>query len=182
MSAFYRVGSAERTEVVQVCNDDDYGRFLELSGTPQASRWTPVAVKRVSSSLGKKLNQADFPFFRQQSLVMRRRAAEVLADLLTSNGELLDLTTEDGVELLVYNARVRDVLDYERSGLLKVQFPTDRIIGILRPHLRHSELLGEADIFRVPEGVSPTFVSERFRERVERAGLTGLVFQPVPVD
>ncbi|MBI5161266.1 MAG: hypothetical protein HY996_07625 [Micrococcales bacterium] len=47
-------------------------------------------------------------------------------------------------------------------------------------HAFRPDVISGLDIFKIPSlRVSPTYVSERFVERVEAAGLRGLVFNKV---
>ncbi|MBK8214973.1 MAG: hypothetical protein IPK71_14640 [Myxococcales bacterium] len=108
---------------------------------------------------------------------MRRAAVDALGDILDANGEVLPLSTGDGVELFVLNVRIVDALDEANSSLMK--FPgTDRMMRIKKIAFVTSKVEG-IDLFRLPHRASPTYVSERFVERVKVAGLRGLVFDKV---
>jgi hypothetical protein len=108
---------------------------------------------------------------------MRWSAADALHDILDANGEVLPLSTDDGVELFVLNARVIDALDEANSSLMK--FPgTNRIMRIKKVAFVASTIEG-VDLFRLPHRASSTYVSERFVERVKAAGLRGLAFNKV---
>jgi hypothetical protein len=108
---------------------------------------------------------------------MRRRSVDALQDMLLANGEVLPLSTDDGVELFVLNARVIDALDEANSSLMR--FPgTNRIMRIKKIAFVPS-LIKDVDLFRLPHRASSTYVSERFVERVKATGLRGLVFNKV---
>ena len=84
---------------------------------------------------------------------------------------------EDGIELFVLNVRAVDALDEERSNIMR--FPgSDRIMRIASIEFR-SALLGGLDIFRLPHRASSTYVSRRFVDRVNDAGLRGFDFNKV---
>lgn len=102
---------------------------------------------------------------------------DALRDILAVNSELLPLSTDDGVELYVLNARSIDALDEANSLLMR--FPgTNRIMHIQRVAFVASRIEG-VDVFRLPHRASSTYVSERFVERVMATGLRGLVFNEV---
>lgn len=177
LEAIYAPACAKDFEWVNLDSDEDYEVLRELDGSPRAGRWTPMAARRVRADGQKGFSPSDFPWLAGHALVMRRSAVDALRDLLEANGELLPLSTEDGVELFVLNAQVIDALDEANSVLWR--FPgTNRIMDIKKPAFLGSKLEG-VDLFRVPHRAMPTYVSERFVERVQAAGLRGLVFEKV---
>lgn len=108
---------------------------------------------------------------------MRRTAVDALRDLLEANGEILRLATKDRVELFLFNAQSVDALDQTKSKLLR--YPSSgRVMSISRPVFFEDALCG-VDLFLVPYTASPTYVSERFVERVRSTGLVGLEFEKV---
>lgn len=111
------------------------------------------------------------------ALVLRRSAIDALRDMLEANGELLPLSTDGGVALFVLNAQVIDALDEANSS--RTRFPgTDRIMRIEHAAFIPAAIEG-VDLFRLPHRAACTYVSERFVERVESAGLRGLIFDKV---
>lgn len=168
---------AEGYEWVNAVQDEDYEVFLQLDGQPRASTWKPIAVRRVRADERQAFNPSDFPWLGSHALIMRRAAVDALRDILDANGEVLPLSTDDGLELFVLNARIVDALDEANSSLMK--FPgTDRIMRIKRIAFVTSKIEG-IDLFRLPHRASSTYVSERFVERVRAAGLRALVFNKV---
>ena len=168
---------AEGYEWVNACDDRDYEIFLALDGEPRAATWKPVKVRRVRADKRQAFNPSDFPWLGSHALVMRRTAVEALRDLLDAHGEVLPLATEDGVALFAFNARVIDALDEAQSSLLK--FPgTNRIMRIMKVAFIPTAVHG-VDIFRLPPRASSTYVSDRFVDRVNAAGLRGLEFKKV---
>jgi hypothetical protein len=160
------------------CNDDaDYEVFLGFDGSPQEVQWQPVRVRRVRADERQEFKPSDFPWLGAHALVMRGRAVDALRDILDAHGEVLPLTTEDEVELFVFNARAIDALDEERSSIMK--FPgTNRIMRVTRVAFIESAVR-EVDVFRLPHRASSTYVSQRFVERVAEARLVGLEFKVV---
>jgi hypothetical protein len=173
----YQPVVAEGYEWVNTVSDEDYEVFLRFDGQPRGPTWQPVPVRRVRADDRQACHASDFPWLGEHALIMRRSAVEALRDILETNGEVLPLFTGDGVELYVLNARTIDALDETRSALTK--FPgTNRIMRIKRVAFDESKVRG-IDIFRLPHRASPTYVSQRFVDRVRDAGLRGLVFTKV---
>jgi hypothetical protein len=174
---FFEPMVREGYEWVNCVNQADYEVFARLEGSPQGNAWKPVPVRRVRADEQHDFRPSDFPWLGSDALVMRRKAVEALRDLLDSNGEVLALSTDDGVELFVLNAQVIDALDEPNSSLLK--FPgTNRIMRIRKCAFVVRAVEG-VDIFRLPHRASSTYVSGRFVERVLEAGLKGLEFKKV---
>lgn len=166
---------AEGYEWLNACDDRDYETFLALDGQLRAATWKPVKVRRVRADERQAFNPSDFPWLGSHALVMRKTAVEALRDLLDAHGEVLPLATDDGVELFAFNARVIDGLDEVRSSLMK--FPgTNRIMQITKIAFVPTVIRG-VDIFRLPHRASSTYVSDRFIQRVNAAGLRGLEFK-----
>lgn len=167
----------EGYEWINCVKPADYEVFAGFDGSSRGATWRPIPVRRVRADEHHEVKPSDFPWLGSDALVMRRSAVDALRDILDANGELLPLSTDDGVELFVLNARVLDALDEPNSSLMK--FPgTNRIMRIKKVAFVTSVVKG-ADMFRLPLRASSTYVSERFVERVNAAGLCGLVFSKV---
>ena len=164
-------------EWVNACDPEDYEVFWRFNGEPLSGSWRPIPVRRVPADARSAFRPADFPWLGGHALVMRRTAVDALRDLLERDGEVLPLSTRDEVDLYVLNARVIDAMDKARSVVVMIA-GTSRIQYIEHLVLVRSAVEG-ADVFRLPHRASATYVSERFVERVHRAGLVGLVFNKV---
>ncbi len=164
-------------EWVNCVNGEDYECFTRFDGTMLGRTWKPILVRRVRADRSQDMLRSDFPWLASDALVMRKSAVDALQDILRNNGELLQLETEDDVDLYVFNAKVIDALDRVRSEI--ISYPgTDRILMLKRPIFSSSEIDG-ADLFRLPHRASSTYVSENFVRRVGEAGLKGLDFKLV---
>jgi hypothetical protein len=73
--------------------------------------------------------------------------------------------------------RILDAIDEERSSILLFA-GTDRVMRIRKIAFVPS-LVQDIDIFRLPHRSTPTYVSQRFVDRVNSAKLRGLEFTPV---
>lgn len=173
----YKPLVAEGYEWVIACDDRDFETFAEFDGSRRSSSWKPIKVLRAKADDDDPGRPSDFPWLGASTLVFRRRAVEELRDLLEASGEILPLATTDDVELFVLNAQLVNALDEQRASLIK--FPgTNRIMHIQKVAFVDRKIQG-LDLFRLPHRGSPTYVSERFVERVNAAGLVGLEFNRV---
>jgi hypothetical protein len=173
----YKPMVREGFEWINCVDGDDYETFLSFDGSPRREHWTPVKVRRVRADKDSAFYSSDFPWLGADALVMRRKAVDVLRDLLEAYGEILPLEDEGGVELFVLNARALDALDEQRSEIQRFA-SSARIMRIKSLAFREPVVRG-VDIFRLPHRASAIYVSERFVEAVEKAGLVGLEFNKV---
>ncbi|WP_292147066.1 DUF1629 domain-containing protein [Mesorhizobium sp.] len=105
---------------------------------------------------------------------MRRPAVEALAASLRPYGELVALR---GEEVWLLNAtNVIDALDEARSRI--VRFDDGDILAI-ESYAFDAEKIGTAELFKLPMRASPVFVNDVFVERVRKAGLRNVSFEPV---
>lgn len=137
-----------------------------------AKKWRPLKVQA-----GKKSLWHDFPRLNGDH-AFSRRAVDALRDMLEPNGELLPLTTPSG-EFYAFNpTTVADVLD--RSAAVLTWQSEDHDLALWVDYYAfHDDKLEGKDVFRIPEDFISVFVSQRFVDRIESAGLTG--FNPVKV-
>lgn len=168
-------------ECINAINSDDYEIFRNFNGGRLGRKWAPIMVRRGLHPLNAKLKakESDFPWLASHALVLTKKAAMLLSDILSSNGELLPLLTEDGGELFVFNSRVVDALDEEHS-LIKRLTGSNKILLIKRAAFIDTLLQG-VDIFRLPHASSPTYVSENFVNKIKGSGLVGLRFKDIDV-
>jgi hypothetical protein len=134
-------------------------------------------MRIIREDQGKVLRESGSPWLGSHALVFRRQALGELEPLLLSHGELLPLDCVEP-DLVVFNAtRVVDALDEPASDILR--FANGRIMRITR-HAFRAEAVLDVDIFKLPTlRVSPTYVSDRFVDRLKSVGLQGLVFNKV---
>ncbi|GAB4543985.1 MAG: hypothetical protein Tsb0020_55510 [Haliangiales bacterium] len=173
----YKPIGADHYEIIHCVDEEDCDLFYDLDGTSRKDSWTPIQVKRAECEEPGDTLASDFPWFGSDVLIFRTRAVVALRDLLDRHGELLPLATEDDVKLFAFHAWVVDALDEERSKLLRIP-DTGQIMYIQKPAFFEDKIRG-LDIFRLSFRARPTYVSERFVERVHQAGLVGLDFEHV---
>src|SRR4030095_1391831 len=156
--------------------EEDHLWYRRLSGKPVAHEWpTPQVDIIYQNAKGKWLPSSDFPSFTISHIpVFSARAVAILGDVLTKNGELLPLNCIDG-DYFAYNVlNLVSALDQEKSDI--VRFPTGRIMTVRKYALNEDKLAGQM-IFKIPEIVLlSVFVTDRFKNKIEDAGLTGFCF------
>ena len=172
----YEPAPAEGYEWVNTVSPEDYDVFWSFDGKSLTSSWAPIRVRFVSSDEYHSAMRSDFPWLGSHALVLRKRAIDVLQPILRGQAEILPLVADDTQELAILNVtRVLDALCISQSEIIR--FPgTDRIMKVIRPEFRE-ELLANVDIFRLPFRASSTYVSQRFVDAIDRAGLKGLRFR-----
>lgn len=174
----YKALGADGFELCHPVNKEDYERIdVEIGGTPRQPSWKPISVRLIHEDEGNALAMSDSPWLGYGPLIFRPSAVEALGPMLREYGELLPLACPEA-ELMIYNpTRVLDALDDAASSVMR--FSDGRIMLIQR-HVFRSEVVGENDIFTIPdERVSPTFLSHRFVDRWKASGLKGIEFKQV---
>ena len=167
---------AEKYEWCDALTQEDRVALYGLDGVPRGKSWVPISVRMIPSHGANDLVWADTPWQNGTALVFRGSAVQVLGAMLLRCGELLSLRAQDGGELFVFNCRVIDALDQERSKLMVLK-KAGVVLRIEKPvFTRKCEGL---DLFRVALKASPTYVSERFVSAYEAAGLKGMKFKEV---
>ncbi len=156
------------------CEDERWEVFLELDGTPVASSWKPLRVRRVRVSRRQAFRPSDSPYRGSEVLVFRRSAIDALQDILETHGELLPLEDADGVELYAYNPRPLHAFDEVQS--IGSRDEHGKIQNAVR-HVFIPSVVEGVDIFKhACDRAGAIYVSRRFFERWKQAKLKGLDF------
>lgn len=101
---------------------------------------------------------------------------DALAPVLTQYGQLLPLT---GETVWLFNVTtVLDALDKEKSHI--VYFDDGDILDIER-HVFKKDVIGTAEVFKLPRRASAVYVTGSFVDKVRDAGLRDVAFVPVCV-
>jgi hypothetical protein len=176
MEIYKSIGSTGYEIIHCVEGYDGWQSLSKLDGTSRKTDWKPTLVRRVRPSKREGFRPADLPY-EACSLILRRSAVDALRDILDVHGELLPLEDEGGVELYVFNMRVIDALDRERSAI--DYFGEDnRHLWVRRPMFVRSALEG-VDVFKQAGVANSIYYSDRFLARVKAAKLKGLDFTKV---
>jgi hypothetical protein len=161
-----------------LASEPDMGLLSVIRGLPAATEWSTPAVATLEMGFdGESLPISDCPVFTTAA-AFSRAAVDALLDLLVENGEILPLECDEG-DFFVFNVtRELDALDEGASELRRFgRNGRGRVKQIVR-HVFIPERL-TASIFRIPQKPLRVYVTQRFVDRVEAAGLTGFRFSPV---
>lgn len=162
-------------EVLNCVDDDGWETLRLLDGSPRASTWKPLRVRRVRPSRRRKFRRSDCPCFGTHTLTLGRTAVEVFRDMLDAHGELLPLEDEEGMELWLHNTRALDAYDHERTEGSREE---DGRIRTATKHVFIPSIVEGVDIFKQAYPRRGTiYVSERFVQRYKHAKLKGMVFK-----
>ena len=162
-------------ELCQPTDDENFEVVnIRINGTTQQRNWTPIAVRIIDSDNGKKLLHSDAPWLGSHALIFSTAAIAAISPLLDEYGELLPLKSNGGTFKLFNPTKILDALDEEASSTTR--FSDGRIMRISK-YVFNLDVTDGVDIFKIPNlRVSPTFVSQRFVDLWNSAGLHGLRF------
>lgn len=143
-----------------------FEQFWALDGTT-ISDW----IEPVMAINGEERTYSDFPWLGEHAPILRKPAVDALTQVLLQYGQLLPM---QGEEVWLFNATtVIDALDTERSQI--AYFDDGSILAIER-HAFKTDVIGEAEIFKLPMRASPVYVTDVFVDRVRKANLRGVTF------
>lgn len=148
-------------------------RLAQVGLVPVSATWKPVSVEWARGT--KRRPICDFPIFYSIVRCFSRRALEALSPYTEGALEALPLDGLDDAYVAVHCIRWLDCaanftgVDQDRISIFSVNFV---------PRL-NAEAVADHDLFGVPEIRTKLFVSEHFKNAVERNGLIGLQFREV---
>lgn len=129
------------------------------------------------SDSGKKNYQFDISSSASPFYILSEKAIEALKDILEPRGQFLPINTASKKKKFVgyYPTNViRNALDIEKSGMKDYNY---EVLGIKKNNLVFKEGTTLDDyLFSLSEDRRYVFVTEKFRQRVEEAGLKGFDF------
>lgn len=159
-------------------NDEAYDDLLVEN--PQSINWRPQSLAKQWKPwpvLGPVNPFNDYPSISLIEPVFSRRAVDALTDMLTKNGELLHLKSESGDYYLYVVMTIIDALNQQTSRLTRSRDDAPAVYVDFFDF--EASALAGASIFRIPELPNYTLVTDRFKNRVEQAGLNGFRFVKV---
>ena len=143
-------------------------------GRSKIKDWHPFAVRPLEN----KDPFGDFSTMQGAPTVISKRAAEILADLIHGQVELLPLIAADQEWYLLYATNMVDAVDFSKSTVKF--FPNSQRIMWIDKLVFFADKVAGNHIFKIPQDkVSSIYVSDEFRQRVLDAGLTGIKFELV---
>lgn len=148
---------------------------LAFDGRLLADSYQPIEVE--VDPLGKR---GDFPHMALHVPVCTDRALAVIRPLLPPGSEILPLVVRPpeygplhALNIPVFDALDREKAEFEDDGYDMISVDTFAF---------REDVLGGAAIFRIKGlHLSYCYMNDAFREAVERSGLEGLIFKPLPM-
>lgn len=162
-----------------VTKDDRWTLNESFRGVPYPrDRWVPFKVVRSPSTpgnLSKPLGDRAGIDFKNDPMVLSRRALDVLLPHIGTAGQALPLAFDEADYSLFNVTNVIDALDVERSDI--DYFAAGGRVKYIKRYAFTSAAVGDQWIFKIPQQLSGfAFVTERFVQLVQSAGLTGFGF------
>ena len=178
VTVYQLTADANRYENLVLVKEDDYDVLIDhFNGEVMAGFWVPLKTVVLLDRQHRNRPSSDFPSLGGTVPVFGKRAVMKLEDLLRANGELLPLDCEEGSYYAFNVTTIADVLDEEGSEVLRFDDG-----GVM--HIACYEFLPDRardlTVFKLPQmREAYVYVTDRFVERVEAAGLTGFRFVPL---
>lgn len=145
-----------------------------FDGRSHLSQWKPLQVKRMEPEKG--LDLSDAPGFTLP--VFSRRALDCLAPLINKNAEVLPLDFNEKEYSAINVITVLDAIDYEKS-IYKTYRDGKRIMAF-KKYAFLPDVIENVSIFKISdEKTRYVFVSDEFKQTVEKNNLSGFKFKPV---
>jgi hypothetical protein len=164
---------AEGYEFLHPAPPDDW-ESLEIRFDRHVARteWTPRPLKLLREDEGKKLKRSDWLYLSHHVPVLRPAAALAIKHVLDPADQLLPMTAGNETLYLLKPKWTIDALDEAASTVWRF---SDGRIGEIRKHVfRENAFHGQA-IFFIPTLRSSTcYLTDRFVDAWNAAGLTGL--------
>jgi len=164
--------SAEHKRIVRIHYQD----------VPLASSWQPLAFHGFKEEKSMP-QEGDFPALNDfcRIPVFSQRAWDVLRAAVDCRWEALPIIHPCGKQYyLIHVMETIDCVDVERSEGVQL-FDDGRVMEIERYCLK-TEVLAGKHVFKTPVATgAELFVDDVFREAVEKNGLKGLEFRPLPM-
>ena len=179
MKVFRIVLDVNQFQSCFLCNPDLWSLHEStFDGRPRAAEWISPEVY----VLKPKLKRGDFLAFEVGTMLFGERAWADLQDLFEMSGEILPVSC-DGQHLRLINiTECVNVLDQEKSQWRT--YADGSRAGISR-FAFHSTRFTETPLFKIPETCKGDMLTvegmkhpdDEFKPRVEKLGLTGLIFE-----
>lgn len=160
----------------------DYPEDSEsIMGMSRDNRWhsfgkqyREIKLELCKNDLGKKNYQCDFSGALNPFFVISEQALDKLGDILKPRGEILSVVTE---------SKKKKFFGYYPTNSLEGCF--DKKLSIYREYpnglmiekpVLIAKNISDEYIFSIEEDISRVFVTDKFKQRVEEAGLLGFDF------
>jgi hypothetical protein len=152
------------------------GETFGASWTPLPVTLTKIDNRKTRFKVKSKLI-GDFPELGFQACYTRRAIDLLGESYLRQYGEILPLQSTDGVEYFWFNFTNTIKAFDDKCAVFERRNPNGTIEGIERYAFLAKEI-GNNDMF-LDYATRQEFVTDRFKARVEAAGLTGMLFKQI---
>ncbi len=159
--------------------DDDkcFEIVINFDGRSLISGWEPLEYTKYKAH--KDLPLSDKPSAGPNFPIVSLKAVKYLKEVLGENVEILPVYIDEQEFFLINKLEVLDCLDYEKSEIEYFSGEPKRIMEIVKYSFIEQKLKGK-NIFRIKEQKKTgPFVTDKFKEAVEKSGLEGFEFREV---
>ncbi|OCG57544.1 hypothetical protein A9G41_04350 [Gilliamella sp. Nev5-1] len=159
--------------------EDMQGRAMDRAlyhrWQPFGEEYQPVTMELYRNDYGKKNYQLDISGFTAPFYVLSERALESLSDIFLPRGQVLPIITA---------SKRKKFWGYFPTNVLKDCFNKEKSIykqwpnGLMIEHVvLIADNITDEYLFTIEEDIRRVFVTEKFKQRVEEAGLLAFTFQ-----
>ncbi|MWP62697.1 hypothetical protein [Gilliamella sp. Pas-s25] len=149
-------------------------RALYHHWQPFGEEYQPVTMELYRNYYGKKNYQLDISGFTAPFYVLSERALEALSDIFLPRGQVLPIITA---------SKRKKFWGYFPTNVLKGCFDKEKSIykqwpnGLMIEHVvLIADNITDEYLFTIEEDIGRVFVTEKFKQRVEEAGLLAFTF------
>lgn len=169
---YFEVDEYDNLVPVRAFTADEIQSF---DGRKRKDCWKPLPVRRMEPE--KKLELSDAPGFTIP--VFSKKALEVLRPLIQNSIEELELLFQEAEYYAINITTILDVIDHSKSKF-KMYSDGNRIMAFQKYVFKSCDELRNNNIFKiVDEPRRRAFVSDKFKQAVERNNLSGFKFKMV---
>jgi len=177
----YRWSSSEKSVDYIGINEEEDAKLDwhdPIMGVPlvKLSVWNPPKVYQSKLGRKKRIDPGDAPMSRVVNLISKR-AADELKDIWEEHATLypLEITDNEDEELFMVVVKTAiDGLDRDKStGPLHKYGPTPDLFAVVETWVFKEDIIGDADLFVLPDSPYTIYASEEFKQRVSDAELKG---------
>jgi hypothetical protein len=171
---FYFIGDTDGFNELRFPNVEDWQNCMgHAKGISES--WIPPKLEYIYGEKSKRDKNFDLSQCCNPMFTISERALSVLGDILTKNGEILDIESPQGFYFF-HCTNIVDALIEEESGVDWMDKELNWIKSIDQFVLDKSKLIGQS-IFVIPNGgYRYVFFCEEFKQFVEKNKLKGIHF------
>lgn len=150
------------------------GRSLNNTWKPFGDEYQDITLSLMKSDTGKKNYQFDFCGFLNPFFIYSELALNNLRDILEPRGQILPVITESKKKKFFGYYPTNPLSGcFDKEESVYREYPKGLMIE--KPVLIASNITDEY-LFSIEEDISRVFVTDKFKQRVEEAGLLGFDF------